>query len=106
MRAMGEATSAGRVAGKLAIVTGAASGIGRACASALAREGAEVVLADIADEAGAAAAAALGAPHRFAHLDVTDEAAWASLVAGLPRVDVLVNAAGIGVHASLEDTTL
>ena len=51
----------GRVAGKVAIITGGASGIGRACALRLAEEGAAVVLTDIQDEAGHAAAAEINA---------------------------------------------
>src|SRR5690349_17887316 len=64
----------GRVQGKVAIVTGAASGIGKRCAEVLAREGARVVLTDVDEAGGRAAAEALGAPHTFERLDVTDEA--------------------------------
>src|SRR5262245_54802794 len=100
----------GRVDGKIAIVTGAASGIGRACARRLANEGAKVVLTDRDGAGGRAAADALGAPHVFRELDVTDPAAWASVVGetvhAFGRVDVLVNAAGIGVMNDIERTTL
>src|SRR5262249_42212440 len=99
-----------RVAGKIALVTGAASGIGRACAQHLAREGAVVVLTGGGVAGGEAAAAALGAPHGFRALDVTDPAAWASAVdatvSALGRLDVLVNAAGVGVMHDIERTTL
>jgi 3(or 17)beta-hydroxysteroid dehydrogenase len=100
----------GRVDGKVAIVTGAASGIGRACARRLAAEGASVIATD-RDEVGARAVAdALGPPHLAYTLDVTDEAAWKAVidlaVVTFERVDVLVNAAGIGVVANVEDTTL
>jgi 3(or 17)beta-hydroxysteroid dehydrogenase len=100
----------GRLDAKVAIVTGAASGIGRASARRLAVEGARVVVTD-RDEAGIRAVAdALGAPHLGAVLDVTDEAEWKAVVdlatATFGRVDVLVNAAGIGVVANIEDTTL
>jgi len=70
----------GRVDTKVAIVTGAASGIGRACARRLAAEGARVIAAD-RDEVGVRAVAeALGPPHLACVLDVTDEAAWKSAV--------------------------
>lgn len=94
----------------MAIVTGAASGIGKACAEHLAREGARVVLVDRDVERGAAAATALGAPHRFFALDVTDEAGWSRLVdetvATEGRLDVLVNGAGIGSRGNIEQATL
>jgi 3(or 17)beta-hydroxysteroid dehydrogenase len=99
-----------RVDGKIAIVTGAASGIGRACARRLADEGAHVVLTDRDVPGGEAAAAALGAPHGFRALDVTDPAAWASVVdetvRARGRLDVLVNAAGVAVMNDIERATL
>src|SRR6187397_1380387 len=100
----------GRVDGKIAIVTGAASGIGRACARRLASEGARVLLTDRDVSGGEAAAAELGAPHAFRALDVTDPAAWASAVDAAVRehgrLDVLVNAAGVAVLHDIERTTL
>ncbi len=100
----------GRVEAKVAIVTGAASGIGRACARLLAREGARVVLADRDEARGRAAAAELGAPHLFQALDVIDEAGWAAVIgttlSAFGRLDILVNAAGIGVMGDVETTTL
>ena len=99
----------GRVEGKIALVTGAASGIGKAAAAALAREGATVVLTDRNPD-GAAVAEALGPPHRFRVLDVTDEAAWPAvldeIVAEHGRLDVLVSSAGIGLMGDLEHTSL
>ncbi len=68
----------GRVEGKVAIVTGAASGIGRAAAGLLAREGARVAVTDIAAEAGREAAeqiSRLGGQARYWHMDTTDEQA-------------------------------
>jgi len=98
-----------RVSGKVAIVTGGASGIGRGCARTLAREGASVVIVDRNAEAGAQVAAELGAPHRFEQLDVTDEAGWTRVVdatvAAFGRLDILVNSAGIAVWGSVEHIT-
>jgi 3(or 17)beta-hydroxysteroid dehydrogenase len=95
---------------KVAIVTGAASGIGKACAEHLAREGAQVVLVDRNAELGRAVAAELGPPHRFFELDVTDEAGWTRLVDDTMehsgRLDVLVSGAGIGLRGSVETATL
>lgn len=98
-----------RVHGKVVLVTGAASGIGKACALALAREGARVFATDRAPEV-AEVGAALGAPHEAHVLDVTDEDGWArvvgDVVARAGRLDVLVNSAGIGVLGDLEHTSL
>ena len=99
-----------RLAGKVAIITGAASGIGRACAKRFASEGCSVVLADRDEPNGRAAAAELGEPHCFVALDVTQEVAWtvavATAVARFGRLDILVNSAGIGVSGDIETTTL
>ncbi len=99
-----------RLANKVAIVTGAASGLGRGSARRMAEQGATVVLADRDVELGQAAADELGAPHRFVALDVTDEAAWAALVDDTQRrfgrLDILVNAAGVAVWGDIEKVTL
>ena len=99
-----------RLAGKVALVTGAASGIGRACAHRFAREGCRVVLADRDEVTGRAAAAELGEPHLFVTLDVTQEDAWAATVArtieAFGRLDILVNSAGIGIPGDIETATL
>jgi 3(or 17)beta-hydroxysteroid dehydrogenase len=96
----------GRVEGKVAIVTGAASGIGKGCAEHLAREGARVVLVDRDVERGEAAAKALGDPHTFVAHDVTDEDGWTKLVEQAGAVQILVNAAGLGTIGDVERATL
>lgn len=89
----------GRLDGKVALVTGAARGIGLAIAQAFVREGATTWLTDITDEAGRAAAAALGASASYTRLDVRREDDWDAVVTALltahGRLDVLVNNAGI-----------
>ncbi|MCU1395000.1 MAG: 3-alpha-hydroxysteroid dehydrogenase [Ilumatobacteraceae bacterium] len=109
----GESVAHGRLAGRVAIVTGAASGQGRAIAERFAHEGASVVVADVADERGRAVCDALDAAlerARYVHLDVASPADWSATVAlavaDFGRLDILVNNAGVVHHASLVDTTL
>jgi 3alpha(or 20beta)-hydroxysteroid dehydrogenase len=87
-----------RLAGKVAIISGAASGMGAATARMLAREGAKVVIADVLEHEGQQVADAIGASARFEPLDVTKEESWAAVVAATTRhfgkLDVLVNNAG------------
>lgn len=105
-------SSGGRVAGKVALVTGAASGIGRACAEILAREGASVVLTDVqaSGEDVAAGIVKAGGKARFVGHDVTSESEWKSIVAGIEqaegRLDVLVNNAGIAVAGLIHELSL
>ena len=102
-----------RLEGKVALVTGAASGIGRVTAERLAEEGSVVVVTDVQDEAGEQAAAAIradGGDALYLHLDVTDEAGWHAVVERVlserDRLDVLVNNAGLGDLAPIEETSL
>jgi len=89
----------GRLDGKVAIVTGAARGMGEAEARLFAAEGARVVVADVLDAQGSAVAADLGERAHYQHLDVTDEAGWRAALDETTRrfgtPDVLVNNAGI-----------
>lgn len=99
--------------GRVAIVTGGARGIGRACARSLAEAGARVVVTDVIDDEGQALADELtgeGMTADYRHLDVTDETAWTGVVADTigrhERLDILVNNAGIGSEADAEHETL
>ena len=99
-------TRKARFTGKTAVVSGAASGIGRAVATRLAAEGAHVVIADRNAEAGRKVAAEIGSAAEFAALDVVDPDSWRQLVEGTRArdgVDVLVNAAGILKAIDLEN---
>ena len=92
-----------RLAGKVAIITGAASGMGAATARMFAREGAKVVIADMLEHEGRQVADAIGTAARFEKLDVTSEDDWAAVVAATTRhfggLDVLVNNAGVSGSA-------
>jgi NAD(P)-dependent dehydrogenase (short-subunit alcohol dehydrogenase family) len=87
------------LSGKVAIVTGAANGIGKAIAETFVAEGAKVVIADVDDQAGTEVASALGDVAVFAHADVSDAASVNSAVTaaieGFGQLDVMVNNAGI-----------
>jgi len=100
----------GRLAGKAAFITGGASGLGRAMATAFAAEGARVAIADIDAARGREAARSIGERAIFLGHDVTDEDQWIANLAEAARVfgrlDTLVNNAGIGTRGSVETTTL
>jgi NAD(P)-dependent dehydrogenase (short-subunit alcohol dehydrogenase family) len=93
----------GRMRGKVTLISGAASGIGRETARLFAREGAEVIVADINAERGQEVAAKIGAPAWFVPLDVTQERSWSTAFETVlhrsGRVDTLVNSAGIWLES-------
>ena len=98
-----------RLAGKVAIVTGAARGTGEVVARRFVREGAKVVIADVLDAPGGAVARDLGADALYRHLDVSDEGDWSRGVAEtlqrFGRIDILVNNAAVLHMASIAETT-
>ena len=102
-----------QVSGKVAIVTGGASGIGEACAETLAREGASVLITDIDDTLGKGVVDRItkagGKAHYLRH-DVRDEAAWPGIVAEAEkrfgRLDIMVANAGIGIMSPIATMTL
>jgi NAD(P)-dependent dehydrogenase (short-subunit alcohol dehydrogenase family) len=103
----------GRVDGKVAIVTGAAMGIGKACAELLAAEGASVAVTDKEEEEGrnvADALTAAGLRAIFIQQDVGDEDEWKKVVdqtvKQFGKLDILVNNAGVGWFGDVENTTL
>lgn len=95
---------------KVAVITGAARGMGAAIAELFAREGARVVLADVLDEAGTATAQKIGAQAIYRHLDVSSEAEWAALAGYIDSefggADILVNNAGIVRFNPIVETSL
>jgi 3alpha(or 20beta)-hydroxysteroid dehydrogenase len=100
---------AGRLDGRVAVVTGGARGQGASHANRLAREGASVISVDVLDAEGEGAAERLraaGLDVSYRHLDVTDPAGWKALVKDCERLDVLVDNAGIIHVAPLIEETL
>ncbi|MFJ7744649.1 glucose 1-dehydrogenase [Peribacillus sp. NPDC097295] len=99
-----------RLSGKIAIITGAAQGMGAAHAKLFVEQGAKVVLTDLNEEKGNATAAELGENALFVKQNVTNEADWANVVATAEEkfgpVNVLVNNAGITMAKKMMDATV
>lgn len=100
----------GRVAGKIALVTGGGQGLGKADCEVLAREGATVVVTDVALAPAQKVADAIGGGAIALALDVASEQAWIDTIAAIEakfgRLDILVNNAGVVVVADIEQTSL
>jgi len=94
-----------RLEGKVALVTGGASGIGEATCRVFAAAGAEVIVCDLNGAAAATVAGQLPGA-RAAACDISSESAVAELMSSIPRLDILVNNAGIGLVGSVEETGL
>lgn len=97
----------GRLAGKVALITGGTGGMGESHARAFVREGANVLIADIDDARGDELAEELGPGVRYVHLDVTSTEEWAAAVAvavsNFGKLDVLVNNAGILAFSPIDE---
>ncbi|HXO89493.1 MAG TPA: glucose 1-dehydrogenase [Stellaceae bacterium] len=103
----------GQVQGKVAIVTGGASGIGAACAITLAREGAQVIVTDLDDASGQAVVDNIGSnggTAAFLHQDVSLEESWPGVIEAaeqrFSRLDVMVANAGIGIMCRAVEMSL
>ena len=103
-------TTTGRLEGKVALITGAAVGLGRATAERMIEQGAQVVLTDVLEEIGRAAAQELGKTACFETLDVTQPADWSRVMQKtlkeLGRLDILVNNAGVVLLGDIESLSL
>lgn len=107
---MADTIRTGRLSGKVALITGAARGMGASHARRFVAEGARVVITDVLDEPGRALAAELGPAATFVHHDVTDPAQWDHAVraaeSGYGPVGVLVNNAGVTIEAPIGEYRL
>lgn len=99
-----------RLAGKVALISGGASGIGAATARKFVAEGARVIVGDLQQDKGRALAADLGEAALFVALDVTSDGDWAEAVQAAAKrfgqLTTIVNSAGISVPANIEQETL
>ena len=99
-----------RLDGKVALISGAARGIGAATARLMAEAGARVAIGDVLDERGRDTAKAIGDAALYLHLDVTREEDWGAAVAAavgrFGRLDILVNNAGIYLGKGIEEASL
>jgi 3(or 17)beta-hydroxysteroid dehydrogenase len=95
----GKLSMAHRLAGKVALITGTAQGIGKACAELFAKEGAFVFVTDINNDLGQRTALAIGPQARYLHLDVQNESDWDTIMRQIIKdkkhLDMLINNAGI-----------
>ena len=99
-----------RLSGQVALITGAAHGIGKEIARKFCAEGVKVCIGDIDEDAGYALAEKLGPPTFFAPMDVTKENGWSEVIEQIlvrhDRLDILVNNAGVLEAGTIEDTDL
>src|SRR5690349_6817387 len=95
-----------RVDGRVALVTGGASGIGEQTSRILAEAGAQVIVADLNQTAAEKLAAELPNQSRGAGCDISDPASVESLFSSLVKLDILVNNSGIGLVGNIEETAL
>src|SRR5207245_4312918 len=94
-----------RLDGKIALITGGASGIGEATAHTFSEAGAQILVVDV--DADKARGVANSLPNAQSHVcDITDEAQVAKLFASIDTLDILVNCAGIGMVGTVEETGL
>jgi 3(or 17)beta-hydroxysteroid dehydrogenase len=100
----------GRMEGKVALITGGASGLGKATAELFVEEGGQVMIADINEAAGQAVASSFGDAGAFVRLDVTSEENWIDALAAAKArfggLHVLVQSAGIAITATVTETSL